>query len=850
MTDFSNRFEKYIFLAIKGLYEDGASAITPIDISNYLESNATAKKLFEASNGVEYIQDVIEFSQVENFNYYYQKLKKLNLLNDLKKQGINTDEFYCEDLTNPNADKINSVFEDLSTADIINGVKKKLLKLESDYGTCEEVETQSIADGIDDLLDNLETSPEVGKPIQGDIYNQIIDGAQRGTLTIRSSGSGIGKALPNSTVIPTPIGWRKVEDIKSGDYLFDALGKPTQVLGVYPQGKKEVYQLTFKDGRTAKCSEDHLWSYRKCTQLDKHREERLFNISSVKELLKEDLKTKNGDGWRILMPMQYAVEYPEKKHYLSPYLFGLALGDGSFRQHESNKSFQFSSETEELPNAFKKEMNWIVKKNSDFNYTWYFATKEKQTNGEKINVWVEDVLKEYPELVDATSHTKFIPRDYLEDSIENRFSLLQGLLDTDGSVDDKGRVNFFTVSESLKDNVVELGQSLGFKIVVSVDTHKEKTLCYIVNIQGRPEDKIKLFRLKRKAEKIQNWYNNGKRKEKNDFNPLVSIQNLHYEEEMTCFLVDNPEHMFLTESFIPTHNTRNSVADACYLAFPLRYNQLEDCWEKIGGNEKVLFIITEQTFKQIRKMILAYLTGINESKFKYGRFTNHEWKIINQARQIIKDFADNFIIIKMPNPTIELVKLMVRENVLTKNIGYVFYDYIFIGPSLLNEFKGFSLRNDELLLMLATALKDLAVELDVCVMTSTQVNAQADDNRHIRNEASLAGGRATINKADNGAIMARPTKEELSAMSSAVSEFGEPNLVTDIFKVRSGEWTQVRIWSQIDLGTLRKKDLFITDERLEPIQDFFVRADYEIDDWSDETTNRIKTYIKELNDGL
>lgn len=489
MTDFSNRFEKYIFLAIKGLYEDGASAITPIDISNYLESNAAAKKLFEASNGVEYIQDVIEFSQVENFNYYYQKLKKLNLLNDLKKQGINTDEFYCEDLTNPNADKINSVFEDLSTADIINGVKKKLLKLESDYGTCEEVETQSIADGIDDLLDNLETSPEVGKPIQGDIYNQVIDGAQRGALTIRSAQSGLGKS-------------------------------------------------------------------------------------------------------------------------------------------------------------------------------------------------------------------------------------------------------------------------------------------------------------------------------------------------------------------------RSAVADACYLAFPLRYNQLEDCWEKIGGNEKVLFIITEQTFKQIRKMILAYLTGINESKFKYGRFTNHEWKIINQARQIIKDFADNFIIIKMPNPTIELVKLMVRENVLTKNIGYVFYDYIFIGPSLLNEFKGFSLRNDELLLMLATALKDLAVELDVCVMTSTQVNAQADDNRHIRNEASLAGGRATINKADNGAIMARPTKEELSAMSSAVSEFGEPNLVTDIFKVRSGEWTQVRIWSQIDLGTLRKKDLFITDERLEPIQDFFVRADYEIDDWSDETTNRIKTYIKELNDGL
>lgn len=767
MTDFSNRFEKYIFLAIKGLYEDGAAAITPIDISNYLESNAAAKKLFESSNGVEYVQDVIEFSQVENFNYYYQKLKKLNLLNDLKKQGISTEEFYCEDLTNPDAGKINSVFEDLSTADIINGVKKKLLKLESDYGTCEEVETQSIADGIDDLLDNLETTPEVGKPVQGDIYNQVIDGAQRGALTIRSAGSGTGKALPNSTLIPTPNGWKRVEDVKSGDYLFDALGKPTQVLGVYPQGKKEVYQLTFEDGRTAKCSEDHLWSYVKASQKEETKEKRLFYTSSVRELQKENL-----DG-NILMPMQYAVEYSEKKHFLSPYLFGLGLGD------------------------------------------------------------------------DAASHTKFIPKDYLEDSIENRFSLLQGLLDGAGFVDDKGRVDFYTTSERLKDDVIKLGQSLGFKMIAS-----EETKTYVVSIQGRPEDKLKLFRLKEKKEKIENWFNNGEEKEKNEFNSLIFIEDLQYEEEMTCFLVDNSEHLFLTENFIPTHNTRSAVADACFLAFPLRYNQIEDCWEKIGGNEKVLFIITEQTFKQIRKMILAYLTGINESKFKYGRFTNHEWKIINQARQIIKDFADNFIIIKMPNPTIELVKLMVRENVLTKNIGYVFYDYIFIGPSLLNEFKGFSLRNDELLLMLATALKDLAVELDVCVMTSTQVNAQADDNRHIRNEASLAGGRATINKADNGAIMARPTKEELSAMSSAVSEFGEPNLVTDIFKVRSGEWTQVRIWSQMDLGTLRKKDLFVTDERLDPIQDFFIRADYEIDDWTDETTAKVNGYIKELNNGL
>ena len=96
-------------------------------------------------------------------------------------------------------------------------------------------------------------------------------------------------------------------------------------------------------------------------------------------------------------------------------------------------------------------------------------------------------------------------------------------------------------------------------------------------------------------------------------------------------------------------------------------------------------------------MILAYLSDINESKFKYGNLTKEERKVVNQAKQIIKDYSSNFILVRIPNPTIELVKTKVREKVLLHNIGYVFYDYIFIGPALLNEFRGFGVRNDKIL---------------------------------------------------------------------------------------------------------------------------------------------------------
>jgi hypothetical protein len=136
------------------------------------------------------------------------------------------------------------------------------------------------------------------------------------------------------------------------------------------------------------------------------------------------------------------------------------------------------------------------------------------------------------------------------------------------------------------------------------------------------------------------------------------------------------------------------------------------------------------------------------------------------------------------------------------------------------------------------------------MFTSTQVNASADDNKNIRNEASLAGGRATINKADNGAIMARPTPEELETLAEVTNVHGIPNCVTDIFKCRSGEWTQVRVWSQVDLGRLKKKDLFVTDARLEPIADFFADSgvdDYETHEWDDEAYQDTINFLEQLN---
>ena len=146
--------------------------------------------------------------------------------------------------------------------------------------------------------------------------------------------------------------------------------------------------------------------------------------------------------------------------------------------------------------------------------------------------------------------------------------------------------------------------------------------------------------------------------------------------------------------------------------------------------------------------------------------------------------------------------------------------------------------------MFSTALKELAVELDIFVMTSTQVNANADDNKNIRNEGSIAGSRAIINKADVGMIMARPTKEEIDILKDIIAINGLiPNIVTDIYKVRSGQYNQVRIWSSVDLGNLRKKDLFMTDSRLDVVN---YDMSPTVENWEDEEKLTLQSKLKEL----
>ena len=708
----------------------------------------------------------------------------------------------------------------MTVSDIINELKMEIGHYEKKFLLANQIEETTAVDGIEELVKNLKVAPEVGCQLQGDIFNQICRGGRRGKLYLRSAASGLGKALPNYTRIPTPNGWTTVGEVKVGDYLFDRHGNPTKVLAIYPQPeKKQVYRVHFKSGRIAECCEEHLWSYYHNSSTGNK-----LTTSTLKEMIANPKGLRNsGHNYRWSIPICEPVKYSEKKYSIDPYVMGLILGDGSFRYDASQKGFAFSSNDEELVKEIKERMGYSRhKKNSGKNYNWMFELPE---GGNHKNVWVEDLLKDYPSLWQTKSETKFIPQDFLFGSVEQRFDLLAGLLDTDGSIDKKGRINFTTVSPYLRDNLIELCESLGMTCSYGVNKRTEKYTtgeAYNVHIQAKKEDKVRMFKLKRKYDIALNCLNNNKRSERRDRDSIIKIEKTDIYTDMTCFYVDNEEHLFLMNNFITTHNTRTMVGDACNIAYPIRYDRKKGKWVSTGSCEKVLYVMTEQDPAEIQTMILAYLTGYNEEIFLYGTYGEAEMPRIQQAIEIMQRYKDNMLFAHMPDPSASAVKNLFRRYNIQHGVEYFFYDYIFSSPAMLNEYRDLKLPEYVCLRLFTTTLKNLAVELDAFIMTSTQVsNDDEKEKGGFRDYHQIQGARQIVNLVDFACIMSRPSKTELTEIQGLIDCFEfPPNVVIDVFKNRRGRWTMVRIWSYQDLGTCRRQDLFITTADMKPIKDF------------------------------
>lgn len=280
--------------------------------------------------------------------------------------------------------------------------------------------------------------------------------------------------------------------------------------------------------------------------------------------------------------------------------------------------------------------------------------------------------------------------------------------------------------------------------------------------------------------------------------------------------------------------SRQMVGDACNIAYPIRYDRNKREWVSTGSCEKVLYIMTEQDPEEIKTMILAYLTGYNEEIFLYGTYGEEEMPRIKIAADIMEKFKDNMLFARIPDPCSSVVKNLFRKYSIQFGVNIFFYDYIFSSPAMLSEYRDLGLQEHVCLRMFTTTLKNLAIELDAFIMTSTQTNSEDDPKGGFRDFRNLEGSKAIRNLVDLGCIFARVTPDELQLISKFVDNFGlKPNIVTDVYKNRRGRWTNIRIWSYYDYGTCRKQDLFVTSATMKEKLEDFVIMDFKNQDEQD-----------------
>lgn len=107
------------------------------------------------------------------------------------------------------------------------------------------------------LVVTTEVIGKMAPPYVGELLKAFVK-AQCNTVIAGKTGTG--KALPNDTLIPTPLGWIKNGNLAVGDLVFAGDGSWTVVKGVYPQGRKHAYRVKFQDGREEICNDEHLWN--------------------------------------------------------------------------------------------------------------------------------------------------------------------------------------------------------------------------------------------------------------------------------------------------------------------------------------------------------------------------------------------------------------------------------------------------------------------------------------------------------------------------------------------------------------------------------------------------------------
>lgn len=359
--------------------------------------------------------------------------------------------------------------------------------------------------------------------------------------TLLADEMGLGKCQPVDAKLLTPDGWVEMGDIHVGDRVFGSDGKPHNVTGVFPQGYKSIYRVTFSDGSSTECCDEHLWTVN--SPLRKWRGSPHM-VKQLKEFMHTLHDAAGNRKWHI--PVVEPIHFAERELPLDPYLLGCMIGNG----YLAGKTLKFTT-----ADAFTlEEVRTLLPEGAVMKHVQRYDHSINSASGMKATI--KDLN------LNHLANAKHIPDIYKFASIEQRVALLQGLMDTDGSVTIcKGTpiLEYVTVSKILSEDVQFLVESLGGRCAVGAKVSPKYTYrgevrhgqdAYRLNISFGPG--IEPFRIPRKAKL---WTTRTK------YLPTRAFEKVEYigEKKAQCIAVDAPDHLYVTDHCILTHNTIQTI---------------------------------------------------------------------------------------------------------------------------------------------------------------------------------------------------------------------------------------------------------------------------------------------------
>lgn len=605
----------------------------------------------------------------------------------------------------------------------------------------EKVDSDEMLHELECLLDESRDASELSatKPIELTITDKYIEdkvsgvkrgisyglfsiskatrGMHLGNMSMLSAFGNQGKAQSLDSLLYTKSGYIRMGDVKIGDELFDMDGNITKVTGIFPQGIKDAYEITFKDNSKVISCDEHLWVNNTIDRISRKKND--WKVNTLREIMGRKILT--GESYRNVVPVNKPLVLDEKNLSIHPYVLGCLIGDGSIKERailSSNEQDIVDRVASLLP------INHSIKKLKSNNYSYLISNYDDQKDNKIIKN-----LKSLG-LFGLGSHEKFIPQEYMNGSIEQRIDLLRGLFDTDGSVNPKcGNKSISTTSMKLRDDIINLCHTLGYRATYAEDKREYKYgKCYSITISTYDE----IFYSEKHKSRVPT--NRATKRRTN----LLAIKSIEYvgKMEMQCIMVDSPTHTYLTDKMVVTHNTT------------INYNEV--MLDFLDQGEKVFIYSNESAIEDFQDMLLVrtltkHLKYYNLTRTKLNEldtvktkdrqmFEEYMVKIAEAKAYIEKTYKGRLILYSVSRYSISEFNMLVRR------FAHRGWKYFLI-DTMKSEDAGDKQAVGKLVQQ-SRSIYELARKLNVHVMASYQIASYLKQSmKRVLDESCLSGSK-------------------------------------------------------------------------------------------------------------